>query len=70
MQQPPFLTIEEFRAWSRLGRTKIYELLASGDLKAIKVGRRTLISGEAAQAWLDAQPAYSPTVGAQQEPAE
>lgn len=69
MQQPPFLTIEEFRAWSRLGRTKIYELLASGELKAIKVGRRTLISGEAAQAWFDAQPAYRPTVGIERDAA-
>lgn len=69
MQPPPFMTIQEFQAWSRLGRTKIYELLASGDLKAIKVGRRTLISSKAAQAWLDAQPAYRPTVGIEKDAA-
>lgn len=58
MQHPPFMTIEEFRAFSRLGRTKIYEILGSGELQAIKVGRRTLISSEAARAWLAGQPAY------------
>ena len=58
MPLPPFMTIEEFRAFSRLGRTKIYELLGSGELGAIKVGRRTLISSEAAQTWLAGQPAY------------
>lgn len=27
-----------------LGRSKIYELICSGDLKVIKIGRRTLIT--------------------------
>lgn len=67
MPTHPYLTIQEFQACSRLGRTKIYELLASGELKAIKVGRRTLISGAAAQAWFDAQPLYRPTVGVKQD---
>lgn len=57
---PAMMTIEEFRAWSRLGRTRIYELLGSGELAAIKIGRRTLITSEAAEAWFKAQPAYMP----------
>lgn len=58
MQLPPFMTVKEFCAWSRIGHTKFYELLARGEVRAIKVGRRTLVSSEAAQAWLDAQPDY------------
>ena len=27
-----------------LGRSKIYELICSGDLKVVKIGRRTLIT--------------------------
>lgn len=27
-----------------LGRSKIYELICSGDLKIVKIGRRTLIT--------------------------
>lgn len=56
----PFMTINEFCAWTRLGRTKTYELLKSRELAAIKVGNRTLIPGEAAQAWLASQPHYRP----------
>jgi len=54
---PPFMTINEFHAWSRLGRTKTYEFLACGELRAIKVGRRTLCSSDAARARFAAQPA-------------
>ena len=55
---PALLTIREFKVWSRLGRTKIYELINSGELRAIKIGARTYVTVDAAQAWLDAQPAY------------
>lgn len=55
---PALLTIKEFAVWSRLGRTKIYELIGSEELRAIKIGRRTYISVEAAEDWLAAQPAF------------
>lgn len=55
---PAFMTINEFMAWSRLGRTKVYELLGSEELRAVKFGRRTLIPVEAAHAWLAEQPVY------------
>ena len=55
---PALLSINEFKEWSRLGRTKIYELIGSEELRAIKVGRRTYIPMIAAQQWLDAQPVY------------
>ena len=55
---PAMMTIAEFRSWSRMGRTKIYELLGSGELAAVKIGRRTFITSDAAEAWFKAQPAY------------
>jgi hypothetical protein len=57
---PAMMTISEFLSWSRMGRTKIYELLGSGELAAIKIGRRTFITSDAAEAWFKAQPAYKP----------
>lgn len=29
-----------------IGRSKMYELIAAGDIKAVKIGRRSLISHE------------------------
>lgn len=37
------LSIEEVQKLSGLGKTKIYELLKSGDLPARKLGKRTLV---------------------------
>lgn len=55
---PALLTINEFMVWSRLGRTKVYELIGGEELLAIKIGRRTYIPVDAAHAWLEAQPVY------------
>ncbi len=61
---PLYLTIAEFCELSRIGRTKAYYLLADKHLSPIKVGKRTLIDREKAEAWLRSQPAatinYSP----------
>ena len=35
-----------------LGRTKFYELINAGEIKAIKVGQRTLIPESELQRWL------------------
>lgn len=50
------MTINEFRDWARISRTRTYELIRTGELAAVKAGRRTLIRVEAAQAWLDSLP--------------
>ncbi len=51
---PPAATfnIEGARDYSGLTRTKIYELVASGDLDARKAGRRTLIVGDSLRDYL------------------
>lgn len=54
---PELLTIQDFVACFRVSRTATYRLLASGALKARKVGRRTMIARADAEAWLRALPA-------------
>lgn len=54
---PNFVSIAEWCFRSGISRSRTYELLATGDIKAHKVGRRTLIDLKAGLAWLDAQPA-------------
>ena len=36
---PEFLTVEEVRAYLRLGRSTIYELLRQGELPHVRFGR-------------------------------
>ncbi len=54
---PNFVTVAEWCLRSGISRSRTYELLAADDIKARKVGRRTLIDLKAGLAWLDAQPA-------------
>lgn len=53
------LTVPEFCLWARIGRTKTYEEIASGGLRALKIGRRTLIKRDDALAWLAAMPSLA-----------
>lgn len=62
MQIPELLTITEFLAWARIGRTKTYEEISHGTLRALKVGRRTLIKRDDALAWLESQPTLGASV--------
>jgi hypothetical protein len=56
MSLPQLLTLPEFCAWARIGRTKAYEEIAAGQLSALKIGRRTLVRLDEAVRWLDAMP--------------
>jgi excisionase family DNA binding protein len=40
---PIAISVEEARKSLGIGRTKLYELVGQGRLKALKIGRRTLI---------------------------
>lgn len=50
---PAALTVRAFCHATTLGRTKVYELLSAGAIRAIKVGRRTLIPATEVQAFLE-----------------
>ncbi len=45
-------SIEEVRIATGLGRTKIYQLISSGALKARKLGKRTIILKDDLEAFL------------------
>jgi excisionase family DNA binding protein len=52
-------SIREFEQAFRLGRTKIYEEIKAGRLRARKVGKRTIITDEDAEEWLERLPSLS-----------
>ena len=49
-------SVTEFCRGYGIGRTNAYQEIATGRLRAVKVGRRTLITHDAAEAWLAALP--------------
>jgi excisionase family DNA binding protein len=51
--QEELLTVEEVRLWLRLGRTRLNELLQSGELPSFKVGRRRFIRRGDVMGWLE-----------------
>ena len=51
--QPLSYTIHGAMAATGLGRSKLYELMASGALAKLKVGKRTLIRADSLHALID-----------------
>jgi excisionase family DNA binding protein len=51
-EQEQLLTVEEVRLWLRLGRTRLNELLQSGELPSFKIGRRRFIRRGDVPEWL------------------
>jgi hypothetical protein len=48
--------IEDFVACFGVSRRLVFTLISRGDIEALKVGRRTLITAESAKAWRDRCP--------------
>jgi hypothetical protein len=57
LPRPAFCTIDYWISLSGMGRRSTYDELGRGNLKAIKVGARTLIDVEAGLVWLRSRPA-------------
>lgn len=53
------LSIEETCAATGLGRTKLYQLINSGELKARKIGKRTLILKDDLETFLNNLESYA-----------
>ena len=54
-----YCTVTDWRSLSGMGRSTVYEALGRGDLRAIKVGTRTLIDVQHGLAWLASLPVAS-----------
>ena len=54
---PAFVTLPNWCALSGMGRSSTYEALGRADLRAVKLGTRTLIDVAHGLAWLDSLPA-------------
>ena len=61
---PLLLTLAGFCARYSVGRTRAYEEIQAARLKAIKVGRRTMIKTTDAESWLESRPAIKPRAAA------
>jgi len=49
------LTVNEAAARLAIGRTTLYELIASHELRTIKIGRARRVPESALQAWIECQ---------------
>lgn len=54
--EPVALTLDDVALQARMSRRKVYRLLKTGELKARKNGRQTLILAEDFKAWLASLP--------------
>ncbi|MBN9529712.1 MAG: helix-turn-helix domain-containing protein [Alphaproteobacteria bacterium] len=57
------ISAEKFRADHSLAPTTFYRMLADGELKAVKVRRRTMIRKSEARRWLASLPDFKPGAG-------
>jgi excisionase family DNA binding protein len=60
MQNPLALRINEVCAASRIGRTRVYEAIKRGELRARKNGKSTLVLHADLVEWLNGLPSISP----------
>ena len=54
-EEQELLTVEETIRFLRLGRTRVNEMLRSGEIPSLKIGRRRLVRRRDLERWLDEQ---------------
>lgn len=52
------LTVSEVCAQLKIGRTTFYKLVGSGQLRALKSGKKTLVEDDELKRWISLLPAY------------
>lgn len=60
MNTPLAYSVAEACSVARAGRTALYEALRTGELRAVKRGRRTLILTDDLRRWLESLPPMNP----------
>jgi len=55
MENKLLVPVEEAAAILSLGRSKVFELLAAGEIESLKVGRRRLVPRQALDAYVQHQ---------------
>jgi hypothetical protein len=68
MASPKFQTIKQFRAERGVGHTLTYELIATGKIKAIKLGAKTLIDVESADTFFQSLPVWTAKASQKKSP--
>jgi excisionase family DNA binding protein len=61
LENNPAYSLAEARAIARVGRTTLYKAIGTGELRAIKVGSRTLILERDLYRWLEGMPPIVPS---------
>lgn len=53
MSTPLLLTVEESAKQARISRTKMFELIKSGEIRSVKIGRSRRVPAAALAAYVD-----------------
>jgi excisionase family DNA binding protein len=51
------MTVDEFCGWARIGRSKFYQEVQEGRIRLRKIGRKSVVIRQDAEAWLSSLPA-------------
>jgi excisionase family DNA binding protein len=63
MDGPLAFSVAEACSAARIGRTSLYEAIRSGELRALKRGRRTIVLANDLRRYLESLPAVAPKSG-------